>query len=104
MEYAFNPPGGHSGIVISWLICGIFFILMGGLPLLVIIISVIRFVKTHGQPAQETFANFYPKSVTHTVGNFVDKKFVTPLVFILFIGGLAGGIYLGITIFTALTS
>ncbi len=34
-EYAFNPPG-ESGFVISWFICGVLFVLMGGGPLLLI--------------------------------------------------------------------
>lgn len=34
LEYAFSPPDGSSGIVWGWLICGILFVLMGGLPLL----------------------------------------------------------------------
>lgn len=33
LEYAFSPPDGSDGIVWGWLICGILFVLMGGLPL-----------------------------------------------------------------------
>ncbi len=32
LEFAFNPPGG--GFAWGWLVCGIVFVLMGGLPLL----------------------------------------------------------------------
>lgn len=32
MEFTFNPPGG--GLALGWLICGVLFVLMGGLPLL----------------------------------------------------------------------
>jgi len=32
LEFAFTPPGG--GMAWSWLICGVMFVLMGGLPLL----------------------------------------------------------------------
>ncbi len=32
LEFAFNPPGG--GLAWGWLICGVVFVLMGGLPLL----------------------------------------------------------------------
>lgn len=34
LEYAFSPPDGSGGIVWGWLICGILFVLMGGLPLI----------------------------------------------------------------------
>jgi hypothetical protein len=33
LEYAFSPPDGGEGIVWGWLICGVLFVLMGGLPL-----------------------------------------------------------------------
>jgi len=32
LEFTFNPPGG--GLAWGWLICGVVFVLMGGLPLL----------------------------------------------------------------------
>jgi hypothetical protein len=33
LEYAFSPPDGSSGVVWGWLVCGVVFVLMGGLPL-----------------------------------------------------------------------
>ncbi len=32
LEFTFNPPGG--GLAWGWLVCGVMFVLMGGLPLL----------------------------------------------------------------------
>ena len=40
-DFAFNPPGSEGGLVVSWLICGILFVLMGGLPLLVVIRAIL---------------------------------------------------------------
>ncbi len=37
LEFAFNPPGDESGIVWGWLIPGVLFVLMGGLPLLALL-------------------------------------------------------------------
>ena len=37
LDYAFDPPGTQGGVVWGWLICGIIFMLMGGLPLLVML-------------------------------------------------------------------
>jgi Short C-terminal domain len=42
LEYAFDPPGADGGVVWGWLICGIVFMLMGGLPLLVMVPVTIR--------------------------------------------------------------
>jgi len=41
-EFAFDPPGEGGGIVWGWLICGVVFALMGGLPLLALLPSLIR--------------------------------------------------------------
>ena len=37
LEYAFDPPGDAGGPVIGWLVCGVLFWVMGGLPLLVVL-------------------------------------------------------------------
>ena len=42
LEYAFNPPGTGEGVVWGWLVCGVLFVLMGGLPLLVMLPATIR--------------------------------------------------------------
>jgi hypothetical protein len=42
LYYAFDPPGTQDGVVWGWLICGIVFMLMGGLPLLVMLPATVR--------------------------------------------------------------
>lgn len=42
MQYAFDAPGPDSGIVWGWLLCGIVFMLMGGLPLIGVLPWVVR--------------------------------------------------------------
>ena len=42
LDYAFDPPGAGGGVVWGWLICGIVFMLMGGLPLLVMLPATVR--------------------------------------------------------------
>ena len=42
LQYAFDPPGAGGGVVWGWLICGIVFMLMGGLPLLVMLPATVR--------------------------------------------------------------
>lgn len=37
LEYAFSPPDGSGGVVWGWLICGVLFVLMGGVPLVIAI-------------------------------------------------------------------
>jgi hypothetical protein len=32
LEYGLDPPGAEDGPVIGWLVCGVLFVLMGGLP------------------------------------------------------------------------
>jgi hypothetical protein len=53
-EYGLNPPappGEEAGIVWSWIICGVVFFLMGGLPLIAAIPAVIKsFTKDDEEP------------------------------------------------------
>src|SRR5262245_46359981 len=37
LEYAFDPPPPNDGIVWGWLICGVVFVAMGGIPLLLVL-------------------------------------------------------------------
>jgi hypothetical protein len=41
-EYAFDPPGTGGGPVWGWLLCGIVFAAMGGLPLIVMLPATLR--------------------------------------------------------------
>lgn len=41
-EYAVDPPGNTSGVIGGWIVCGVLFGLMGGLPLLGVLPSVVR--------------------------------------------------------------
>jgi hypothetical protein len=51
-EYAFDAPGNTSGVVWGWLICGIVFALMGGLPLLALLPATLRgFLRGEEHPA-----------------------------------------------------
>ena len=42
LDYGVNPPDGSSGVVWGWLLCGVVFMLMGGLPLIFWIMAMIR--------------------------------------------------------------
>ena len=39
LEYAFDPPPPDTGVVWGWLICGVVFVAMGGLPLLFVLMN-----------------------------------------------------------------
>jgi len=39
LEYAFDPPPPDTGLVWGWLICGVVFVVMGGLPLLFVLMN-----------------------------------------------------------------
>ena len=41
-EFGIDPPGPPGGIVWGWLICGVVFAVMGGLPLLVVLPWLVR--------------------------------------------------------------
>lgn len=48
LEFGFNPPGGNNGQrVWSWIFCGVVFVLMGGIPLLIGIRGAAEFSGSH---------------------------------------------------------
>lgn len=42
LEYAFGSPVAGGGVVWGWLVCGVVFMLMGGLPLLAVLPATVR--------------------------------------------------------------
>jgi hypothetical protein len=46
-EYGFKPPTGH-GLVWGWLICGVVFAFMGGIPLYFIVLNALNKIKNIG--------------------------------------------------------
>ena len=52
-QYAFDPPPPNTGVVAGWLVCGIVFVLMGGLPLIVVGPAVVKgfLAPEKGEPA-----------------------------------------------------
>jgi hypothetical protein len=39
LEYAFDPPPPDDGVVWGWLLCGVVFVAMGGIPLLLVLMN-----------------------------------------------------------------
>ena len=66
-EYGVDPPGGDDGLVWGWLICGVVFALMGGLPLLLLLRpSVLR--STWWPPDPDPFAAARPAPIGVPLG------------------------------------
>jgi hypothetical protein len=79
-EFAFNPPGMSSGIVGGWLVCGVLFGLMGGIPLLALLPSLVReFV--HGPQARPGWHVGFPtRHVARAAGRLTGSTPATGLV------------------------
>ena len=73
LEFTFNPPGG--GLAWGWLICGVVFVLMGGLPLLLAL-----------KPARKKIRSRLQNGAG--LGSYVLQWLL-----------VAGGVYLGIVFF-----
>ncbi len=53
-EYAFDPTPPMHGLIWSWLLCGVIFVLMGGIPLFATLPAIIREFQ-RGEPQQHDF-------------------------------------------------
>jgi hypothetical protein len=105
LAYAFNPPGSQQGVVFGWLIPGILFEIIGGLPLLIILRETFRYLKHWGvrkrQPLEssQTLQRSDEDYVYYLPGALVSF-----MVFILNTVGVAASIYLALAFFEHLTS
>ncbi len=97
LEFALKPPGG-GGLAWGWLICAVSFALMGGVPLLLLIVNVIKRIKTRGQrPDTAPLLDRYQDG-----DNYISRKMVGFTVTILNLAAIPLAIYLAIQFFTSL--
>lgn len=59
LEYGVDPPGANGGVVWGWLLCGVIFMLMGGLPLVFGIKAVLAGRETRLTRQPRSIANRY---------------------------------------------
>jgi len=98
IEYAIGH-GDHSKIVFGWLIPGITFILMGGIPLLLILFSIFQYSFNKKQVGGKSFGSYYSTSEDQENGILLNDKMAGFIVVLLNIAGIASGIYFGIQLF-----
>jgi len=105
LAYAFNPPGDQQGVVIGWLIPGIIFEIMGGLPLLVILRESFRYLRHWGDRKRQRleFSQTLQRS-DEGYARYLPGALVSFMVFILNTVGVAASIYLALAFFEHLTS
>jgi len=62
LDYGVSPPDGSTGPVWGWLICGVIFVLMGGLPLIFGTMAVLNGRETRAIRARTSLVNRYSSS------------------------------------------
>ena len=104
LSYTFIPDEKGGGIAYGWLICGVLFELMGGIPLIIILKETIRYI------GQRDFRRRLRSGVAQNRKfnvenhqNYLPGTLVTFLVFIINLGGIVAGIYLAVSYFRFLT-
>jgi hypothetical protein len=55
-DYGISPPGG-GGLVFGWLLCGVMFALMGGIPLIFAVHALVTGRQTRMKPDVDSFTN-----------------------------------------------
>jgi len=94
LDFGVNPPDGDSAPVWGWLLCGVVFVLMGGLPLLLWIMAVVR-----GRDTRT--ARMHTSVVRRTSADaaLLDDRRVRRFGLILQLVAIGVGIWAGIQIF-----
>jgi hypothetical protein len=92
IDFAFHPPEGQTAVW-AWLVCGVFFWLMGGAPVLLWIFSILRARRNRQFPSQTgPYRTTDPKRETNT-----------GVIFVSLIAVICG-IYLGIQLFRSVSN
>lgn len=98
-EFGFNPPGEQPGIAIAWIICGAFFWVMGGVPLVIIIKNAIKIVNKRTDPGRSTSFSIgqyrYPKNGSPDI----PRKTIRVTVIFINLAAIFFGLYLGCLFF-----
>lgn len=104
LAYAFPPAEKGGGIVVGWLICGILFELMGGIPLLIILRETIRYIgqRDYRRKLRLEIAQSQ-RYLDENQQNYLPGGLVSFLVLFINLGGIAAGIYLAVSYFRYLT-
>jgi hypothetical protein len=102
LAYTFIPAEKGGGIAYGWLICGILFELMGGIPLIIILKESIRYI---GQRDLRRKLRIEAAQKQTDINNkfYLPGGWVTFFVYIINFGGIAAGIILAVSFFRSLT-
>ena len=104
LAYSFIPAEKGGGIAVGWLICGILFELMGGLPLLFTIKETIKYIsQRHYRRKLRSEAASSQYLEGKEPRGFIPKGVISFLVFIINLGAMAAGIYLAVSFFHSLS-
>jgi hypothetical protein len=95
LDYGVNPPDGSAGVVWGWLICGVVFVLMGGLPLIFGIKAVMNGRQTRAMRARTSLVDRYSRSRSVVL----EGRALWRYGLVLQLVAIAAGIWAGIQIF-----
>ena len=95
LDYGVNPPTGSSSVVWGWLICGVVFMAMGGVPLVIWIMAMARGGETRSTRIHATLVS--RSSGSDTGG--LDGRNLWRYGLVLQLVAIAVGIWVGIKIF-----
>jgi hypothetical protein len=95
LDYGVNPPDGSSDVVWGWLLCGVIFVLMGGVPLLIGIRALMSGRETRAMRARTGLTNRYSRSGAARL----DDPAIRRAGLVLQLVAIAAGIWVGIEIF-----
>jgi hypothetical protein len=95
LEFGFDPPGDSGGAAAGWIVCGVVFVLMGGVPLVIGIWALRqgRETRATNRIANSRVGKVGPGTGTTVTGNLRIYAWVLQLV------AIGVGIWLGIEIF-----
>jgi hypothetical protein len=92
LDFGVNPPDGSDGVVWGWLLCGVIFVLMGGVPLIVGIRAAMNGRQTRAMRARAGLVDRYSRSDAPRLDAPAVRRFGLVLQLVAIVVGIWAGI------------
>jgi len=95
LEFGLTPPGQQPAVTWPWLICGILFLIMGGVPLVFIIKNTIKTLSRRAYYEDRPLHSSHQYNQYKNNSTVIPRKAIMTTVIIINLAAIFFGLYLG---------
>jgi hypothetical protein len=104
LEFGFKPPGQEPGVAIAWIVCGVLFMAMGGIPLFIIIKNTFKSLTRKDDSVDSASYSSSPHVPSKMGSPHISRKTTRRIVILINLAAVISGLYLGYVFFQKISS